>query len=596
MPDRAYLEVFLYVALLAALSEPLGRYIHAVLEARETTRWRGLRAVESSLYRLCRIDSHAEMNWSAYAGGLILFNLLGALFLYSLQRLQAVLPLNPAHLGPVTPDTAFNTAISFASNTSWQGYVPESTVSYVSQIGITTQSFLSGATGISVLMALVRGFSRSESGTVGNVWVDLTRSTLFVLIPLSLLLAALLVGQGSIQNLDRNHVATLINPASYSQPLLDASGHPFLDASGHPLVRTETVAAQILPMGPVASQTAIGLLSGDGGGFFNANSSHPYANPTPLSNFLEMLAILLVPAALCHTFGRIVGDRRQGWAIFAAMAILLTGMSFVTIHAEQAGMLHIKPLGIDQSWSPQQPGGNMEGKEERFGVVDSALFATVTTGGGDGAVDSMHDSYTPIGGLVPMMLMQLGEVVFGGPGSGLYGMLTYALIAAFVASLMIGRAPEYLGKAISAFELKMACLILLAAPLLALIGTAVSVVYAPARASLGNPGAHGFSEVLYAFSSTANNNGSAFAGLAANTLYYNVITGLVMWVGRFIPVAAVMALAGSLAARRRRPPGLAALPTHGPLFIGLLIGTVLLIGALTWLPAIAMGPIAERLQ
>ena len=445
-------------------------------------------------------------------------------------------------------------------------------------------------------MAFVRGFSRSESGTLGNVWVDLSRSTLFVLMPLSLLLSVLLVGQGSIQNLDGNHVVTVINPASYSQAVLDTSGRPLLDAGRHPLIQTKTAAAQILPMGPVASQTAVALLSGDGGGFFNANSAHPYANPTPLSNFLEMLAILLIPAALCHTFGRAVGDRRQGWAIFAAMAILLAGLSLVTIHAEQAGTPLIKPLGIDQSWSHQQPGGNMEGKEERFGVVDSALFATVTTGGGDGAVDSMHDSYTPIGGLVPMMLMQLGEVIFGGPGSGLYGMLTYALIAAFVASLMIGRAPEYLGKTISAFELKMASLVLLSAPLLALIGTAVSVVYAPALASLGNPGAHGFSEILYAFSSTANNNGSAFAGLAANTLYYNVVTALVMWSGRFMPVAAVMALAGSLAAKRRRPPGPGALPTHGVLFVGLLIGTVLLIGALTWLPAIAMGPIAERLQ
>lgn len=593
---RAYAEASLYVVALVTLAAPVGRYIHAVLEERLSMRWGPLWAVESGIYRLCQIDSHVEMGWRAYAGRVILFNVLGALLLYGLQRLQALLPLNPAHLGAVTPDTAFNTAISFASNTSWQSYVPESTVSYLSQLGITAQSFLSGATGIAVLMALVRGFRRVETAMIGNFWVDLTRSTLYILLPVSLLLAVLLVGQGSIQTFGSNRVATLMQSASYNQPMLDASGHPLLEAGGRPPSKTETTTMQVLSMGPVASQTAIGLLSGDGGGFFNANSAHPYANPTPLSNFLEMLAILLIPGALCHTLGRTVGDRRHGWAIFATMAILLAVMSVVTIRAEQAGTPYAKSLGIDHPWSHQQPGGNMEGKEERFGVVDSALFAAVTTGGGDGAVDSMHDSYTPVGGLVPMLLMQLGEVVFGAPGSGLYGMLMYAIIAIFIASLMIGRAPEYLGKTINAFELKMATLVLLVAPLLALIGTAFSVLPGAARASLGNPGAHGFSEVLYAFSSTANNNGSAFAGLSAGTPYYNVITAVAMWLGRFIPLVAVMALAGSLAEKKRRLPGSGTLPTHGLLFIGLLLGTVLLIGALTWLPAIAMGPIAEQLQ
>jgi K+-transporting ATPase ATPase A chain len=419
--------------------------------------------------------------------------------------------------------------------------------------------------------ALQRGVRAVQLRALGNVWADLTRATLYVLLPLALLLSLLLVAQGSIQTLRSNREVPLLEPAA-------------------------TVRTQVLPMGPVASQTAIALLSGDGGGFFNANCAHPFANPTPLSNFIEMIAILLIPAALCHSFGAMVRDRRQGWAIFAAMALLLAAGSLVAIGAERAGTGYAAPLNLDQAAGPEQGGGNMEGKEARFGAASSALFAAVTTGGGDGAVDSMHDSFTPIGGLVPLLLMQLGEVVFGGPGSGLYGMLLYVIVAVFVASLMIGRAPEYLGKAIEAFEVKLASIAILTPPFLALAGTAISVLCPAGRSAVGNPGAHGFAEILYAFSSTANNNGSAFAGLAANSLYYNVMTAIAMWFGRFIPMVAVLGIAGSFAAKRRREPGAGALPTHGVLFVGVLIATVLLVGALTFVPALAMGPVIEQLR
>jgi K+-transporting ATPase ATPase A chain len=570
MSPFAYGQIAVYLAVLAALALPLGAYIYDVMEDAESPLSRLFKPVECAWYRACGIEQDAPMNWRAYTFRLIAFNAVGTLLLYALQRCQGWLPLNPAHLGGVSPDSAFNTAVSFASNTSWQGYAGETTLSYLAQmLGITVQSFLSAATGMAVLMALLRGISRVETGMLGNVWVDLTRATLFVLLPLSCLLTVILIAQGSIQNLRPNGIATLLGPANYHQ---------------------------VLPMGPVASQTAIALLSGDGGGFFNANSAHPYANPTPLSNFLEMIAILLIPAALCHTFGRVVRDRRQGWAMFAAMALVFVVMSVIAIRAEQLGSPSVRATGVDQASSPGQSGGNMEGKETRFGSVSSALFAVVTTSGGDGAVNSMHDSFTPIGGLVPMALMQLGEVIFGGPGSGLYGMLMYAVITVFVASLMIGRAPEYLGKRIEAFELKMASLVILIAPMLVLVETAISVLCAAGRSGPGNPGAHGFSEILYAFSSTANNNGSAFAGLSANTPYYNIMTGIAMWFGRFLPIVAIMAIAGSLAAKKRRVAGQGTLPTYGPLFIGMLLGTVLLIGALAWMPALAMGPVVEELQ
>jgi potassium-transporting ATPase potassium-binding subunit len=444
------------------------------------------------------------------------------------------------------------------------------------------------------LFALIRGFARRGTEALGNLWVDLTRSTLYVLLPLSVLFAAVFIGQGAIQNFTAYGPIQTLQPTIWQQPKLDPQGNPAHDAAGNAVQETHTTQQQLLPMGPVASQESIKLLSGDGGGFFNANSAHPYENPTPLTNFLQMLAILLIPAGLCYTFGVMVGDRRQGWAMLAAMTIMFVAMAAITVHVEQQG----SPLMHDAaqaSGSALQPGGNMEGKETRFGVVQSALYATVTTSGGDGAVNAMHDSLTPLGGLVPMALMQTGEVVFGGPGSGLFSMLVYAMLAVFIAALMIGRAPEYLGKKIDAYEMKMVAIVILVTPFLVLLGTAISVLVPAGLAGIANPGAHGFSEILYAFSSAANNNGSAFAGLSVNTPYYNTMLALAMWFGRFAVIVPVLAIAGSLAPKKRRAPGSGTLPTHGPLFVGLLIGAVVMVASLTYLPALALGPIVEHL-
>jgi potassium-transporting ATPase potassium-binding subunit len=552
------LRGLLFLVALTLASKPLGVYVYRVMEGVPTYAERLLGPVERSIYRWCRVDSRAEMNWKEYFTALLIFNAVGAVFLYLLLRLQAILPLNPAHLGAVSADSAFNTAVSFATNTSWQDYAGETALgNLVQMVGISPQSFLSAATGIAALMALLRGFARIGANTLGNVWVDLTRVTIYLLLPLSALIAVLLISQGAIQTLSANRVVALLDPSTH-------------ELATH---------IQTLPLGPVASQTAIALLSGDGGGFYGANSAHPYANPTALSNFAQMLAILLIPAALCHTFGKAVGDKRQGWAIFAVMLVVFVLMSTIAIQSEQS-----------------HAGGNMEGKETRFGIVDSALFATVTTSGGDGAVNSMHDSFTPIGGLVPMVLMQLGEVIFGGPGSGLYGMLLHAMIAVFIAALMIGRSPEYLGKKIEIFEMKMLAVAVLVTPFLVLVGTAAAVLSVAGRSGASNPGAHGFSQILYAFSSVANNNGSAFAGLAANTAFYNISTAVAMWFGRFVPLLAVLAIAGSLAAKKRRAPGLGTLPTHNLQFMVVLLGTVLVVGSLTYVPALALGPIIESLQ
>jgi potassium-transporting ATPase potassium-binding subunit len=584
-------QLALYLAIMALIAPPVGRYVQRVMAGIETPLARLSRPLERTVYRVCGVDPRAEMTWSAYTLGLVIFNILGVFLFYGIQRAQDWLPLNPSRLVRVTPDGAFNTAVSFTSNTSWQSYAGESTLSYLSQmLGVTAQSFLSGATGIAVLIALLRGFSRVGTRTVGNVWVDLTRATWYVLMPLAIIGSVLLVSQGCLQSLSGGRNALLLEPTLLNSV---AAGRA---AVGRTPISEMTIRAQLLPGGPVASQTAVALLSGDGGGFFNANSAHPFANPTPLSNLLEMIAILLIPAALCHTFGAEVGDQRQGWSLFVAMALVFVSMSAFALGAEEAGNPHLRSLGVDQSAGAAQSGGNMEGKETRFGIVGPALFAVVTTSGGDGAVNSMHDSFMPVGGLVPLALMQLGEVIFGGPGSGLYGMLVYAIAAVFVASLMIGRAPEYLGKQIAAFEMKMVSIALLITPMLVLMGTAISVSCMSGRAGPGNPGAHGFSEILYAFSSAANNNGSAFSGLSANTPYYNVAIGVVMWLGRFVPLLAVMGLAGSLAAKKRRQPGPGTLQTHGLLFIGMLLGTVLLVGALTYVPALAMGPVVEQIE
>ena len=550
---------------------------------------------ERFIYRLCGIDPDQEMDWQHYAWAVLFFSLLGVLVVYALQRLQCYLPTNPQHLGGVSPDSSFNTAISFVTNTDWQGYSGETAMSYLTQmLGLTVQNFFSAATGIAVVMALIRGFARHTAKTIGNFWVDLTRSTLYIFLPLSLVLALVFMGQGVIQNFDGAKEIHTIESTRYQQPKLDARGHVLKDAQGHPVQETTFIKTQTLPMGPVASQEAIKLLGTNGGGFFNANSAHPFENPTPLTNFLQMLAIFIIPAGLCSTFGILVGNKRQGWAIFSAMAIVFVMMAALLIRAEQQGNPLLKSMGIDQTSSAFQAGGNMEGKETRFGIATSALFTAITTAASCGAVNTMHDSLTPLGGLVPLVLIQLGEVIFGGVGSGLYTMLIYAMMAVFIAGLMIGRTPENLGKKIEAYEMKMVSLIILITPLLVLLGTAIAVLAEAGKIGIANPGAHGFSEILYAFSSAANNNGSAFGGLSVNTPFYNVMTAIAMWFGRFGVIVPVLAIAGSLVGKKRLNPGLGTMPTHGSLFISLLMGTVILIGALTYVPALALGPIVEH--
>jgi len=470
-------------------------------------------------------------------------------------------------------------------------------MSYLTQMaGLAVQNFLSAASGIVVAIALIRGFARHSAKTIGNCWVDLTRCTLYILLPLSLGVALLLVSQGVVQNFSAYKDVTTVERLSYQQPKTDAAGNPVKDAAGNLVQETLTTHTQTLPMGPIASQESIKELGTNGGGFFNANSAHPYENPTVLSNVLEMLAILIIPAALTHTFGRMVGDTRQGWAVLAAMVILFVSLLSVSAYNEQRGNPLLPALGVDQAASSIQAGGNMEGKETRFGIAASALFASATTATSCGAVNSLHDSFTPLGGFVPLFQMQLGEVVFGGVGTGLYSMLIFAIVGVFIAGLMIGRTPEYLGKKIEAFEMKMSSIAILVMPFIVLTGTAVAVSVAAGRAGVGNPGTHGFSEILYAFSSAGNNNGSAFAGISANTPFYNVALALTMWLGRFWPIVAVLAVAGSLAAKKRIPVSDGTMPTHGPTFVVLLIGTVLLVGALTFVPALALGPIVEHVM
>ncbi|MGH8512698.1 MAG: potassium-transporting ATPase subunit KdpA, partial [Gammaproteobacteria bacterium] len=543
------------------------------------------------------VDPAKDMRWTEYALAMLLFNLLGAVAVYGLQRLQAYLPLNPQGFAAVTPDSSFNTAVSFATNTNWQGYGGETTMSYLTQmLGLTVQNFLSAATSMAIVVALIRGFARRSANGIGNFWLDMTRSTLYTLLPLSLLLAVALVGQGVVQTFDAYKTVPLLEPVTYEQPTLDAEGKPLTDTSGIPLTETVTAKEQVIAVGPAASQIAIKQLGTNGGGFFNVNSAHPLENATPFSNFLEMLAILLIPAALCYTFGKMVGDTRQGWAILAAMTILFVGLLLPAEHAESKGNPAFAALEVDQTVNEAQAGGNMEGKETRFGIVNSALWATATTAASNGSVNAMHDSFTPLGGLVPMWLMQLGEVVYGGVGSGLYGMLVFAIIAVFVAGLMIGRTPEYLGKKIEAFEMKMAGIAILITPLLVLVGTALAVSLTAGKATIFNPGAHGFSEVLYAFSSAGNNNGSAFAGLGANNPFYNTALGIAMLLARYWLAVPVLAIAGSLAAKKLVPSGLGTLPTHTPLFVVLVIGVVAIVAALTFLPVLALGPIVEQLK
>ncbi|MBZ0160137.1 MAG: potassium-transporting ATPase subunit KdpA [bacterium] len=596
MTANGYAQLGLYMVVLLALAKPLGAYMARVYEGRPFGLDRLLGPLERWIYRLSGIRADEEMRWQTYAGAMLLFNLTGVLMVYALQRMQGLLPLNPQSLGPVSPDSAFNTAVSFATNTNWQGYGGETTMSHLTQmLGLTVQNFLSAATGMAVLVAFIRGLARRSAQTIGSFWVDLTRTTLYILLPLSLVLALALVSQGVVQTFGPYAKASVVQPTTYDEPVTDKDGKPVLDEKGRPATKKARLMEQVIARGPVASQVAIKQLGTNGGGFFNVNSAHPYENPTPLSNFLELLAILLIPAALCHTFGVMVKDTRQGWAILAAMTIMFVGLLALCVGAEQGGNPLLTGLGIDQHAGELQAGGNMEGKEVRFGIVNSALWATATTAASNGSVNAMHDSFTPLGGLVPIWLIQLGEVVYGGGGSGLYGMLVFAIIAVFVAGLMVGRTPEYLGKKIEAYEMKMASLVILIPPALVLLGTAVAVVTSGGKAGISNPGPHGFSEILYAFSSAGNNNGSAFAGLGANTPFYNISLGVAMFFARYWLAIPTLAIAGSLAGKKPVPPGAGTLPTHTPLFVVLLISVVVIVGALTFFPALALGPIVEHL-
>jgi potassium-transporting ATPase potassium-binding subunit len=588
---NGWLQLLVYLVVLIALAKPLGIYMARVYEGR--TSW--LAPVERVIYGLAGTDARHEMGWKAYALAMLVFNLVGLLAVYALQRLQAVLPLNPQALSAVSPDSSFNTAVSFATNTNWQGYGGESSMSYLTQmLALTVQNFVSAAAGMACLVALIRGFARRTATTIGNFWVDLTRTVLYIMLPLSLLVAVVLVSQGVVQTLSAYPKAAVLQPVQYDDPMLDKDGKPVLDEKGQPKTRKARLTEQVVAVGPAASQIAIKQLGTNGGGFFNVNSAHPFENATPLSNFIEMLSILAIPAALCYTFGVMVGDRRQGWAVLAAMTVILVPLLVVCAVAEQRGAT-LAQQGVDHTASELQAGGNMEGKEVRFGIANSALWATATTAASNGSVNAMHDSFTPLGGLVPMWMIQLGEVAYGGVGSGLYGMLMFAIVAVFVAGLMVGRTPEYLGKKIEAYEMKMSSLVVLIPPALVLIGTAVGVVTTAGKAGMANPGIHGLSEVLYAFSSASNNNGSAFAGLSANTPFYNTALGLAMLFGRYWLAVPVLAIAGSLAAKKTVPAGSGTLPTHTPLFVVLLVGVVILVGALTFVPALALGPIVEHL-
>lgn len=572
MTSMAIFKVGLYLAALGLCIRPLGLFMAGIYEGRVPRLLVFLRPVERLIYRSARVDPNGEMSWRQYAASLLSFSFLGVVIVYALQRLQGVLPLNPEGLTAVSPDSAFNTAVSFGTNTNWQGYGGETTMSYLTQaVALTVQNFVSAAAGMAVLVALIRGFTRRAASTIGNFWVDLTRSVVYILLPLSLVLALVLASQGVVQTFSAYREVALLEPAQAPD------GSP--------------TTTQKLAVGPAASQVAIKQLGTNGGGFFNVNSAHPLENPTPLSNFLQVLAILLIPAALCSTFGEMVGDRRQGWAVLAAMSIVFVALLALTVVSEGRGNPALKSLGVDQTAS-----GNMEGKEARFGAADSALWAVATTAASNGSVNAMHDSFTPLGGLAAMWLVQLGEVIFGGVGSGLYGMLAFVLVAVFISGLMVGRTPEYLGKKIGAFEMKMASLVILLPCAMVLVGTAVAVMTPRGRAGASNPGPHGFSEILYAFSSASNNNGSAFAGLGANTPFYNGLLGLAMLIGRFGVMIPILAIAGSLAAKKSVPAGPGTLPTHTPLFVFLLMAVVIVVGALSFFPALALGPIVEHLM
>ncbi len=594
----SWLQLIFYMVVLIALAKPIGTFMARVYQGERTFLDPVMRPVEKLIYRLCGVNPEEEMNWKVYAIAVMLLNVLGLFVVYALQRLQGFLPLNPQGFGAVSPDSSWNTAVSFATNTNWQGYGGETTMSYLTQmLALTTQNFLSAATGMAIVIAMIRGISRHTAKTIGNYWVDLTRTVLYILLPMAFVLALVLVSQGVVQTFSQYQSADLLQPTSYQQPQIETNGNPVKDASGNPVMATVQQTKQVLAVGPAASQIAIKQLGTNGGGFFNANSAHPFENPDPLSNFLEMLSILLIPAALCYTFGKMVGDARQGWAILTAMTIIFVVLLSMTVWAEQTGNPAIASLGVDIKQSSINPGGNMEGKEVRFGVANSALWATATTAASNGSVDEMHDSNMPLGGLVPLWLLHLGEIIYGGVGSGLYGMLAFVIVAVFVAGLMVGRTPEYLGKKIEAYEMKMASLILLIPVFTALVGTAIGVMTAAGKVGVLNPGPHGYTEILYAFSSATANNGSAFAGLNVNTPFYNTALGVIMFFARYWLAIPALAIGGSLALKKKVPTaGAGTLSTHTPLFIFWLIAVVIIVGALGFLPALALGPIVEHLM
>ena len=593
----SWFQLILYMVVLIALAKPLGTFMARVYQGERTFLDPVFGPVERLIYRLCGVRPDEEMNWKVYAIAVMLFNVLGLLVVYALQRLQGFLPLNPQGFGAVSPDSSFNTAVSFATNTNWQGYGGETTMSYLTQmLALTVQNFVSAATGMAVLVAMIRGIARHTSKTIGNFWTDLTRTVLYILLPLAIVEALLLVSQGVVQTFGQYQTVSLLQPTSYQQPKTDASGNAVKDTAGNPVMVTIPLTNQVLAVGPAASQIAIKQLGTNGGGFFNVNSAHPYENPTPLSNFVEMLSILLIPAGLVYTFGKMVGDTRQGWAILAAMTIIFVALLLGTAWSETTGNPAIAALGVDTRQSATNPGGNMEGKEVRFGVANSILWDTATTAASNGSVNSMLDSNLPLGGMIPMWELHLGEVIYGGVGSGLYGMLAFVIVGVFVAGLMVGRTPEYLGKKIESYEMKMASLLLLIPVFTALVGTAIGVLAPAGQATVYNPGPHGFTEILYAFSSATANNGSAFAGLGVNTPFYNTALGITMFFARYWLAIPALAIGGSLGLKKKVPAGAGTLATHTPLFVVWLIAVVIIVGALGFLPVLALGPIVEHLM
>jgi K+-transporting ATPase ATPase A chain len=576
---QGYAQIAATLVVLVASVKPLGAYMARVFEGERTVLERSLGWLERLVYRLCGVpaeEEKREMRWTTYAGAMLLFNVTGVVALYALQRLQASLPLNPDGMGPVSPDQSWNTAISFVTNTNWQSYGGETTMSYLTQmLGLAVQNFVCAASGMAVMVALIRGISRKTTSTLGNFWVDLTRGTLYILLPLSVVLALIFVSQGVVQTFSAAHHVALL------QATRDAAG--------------QTVTDQVIAVGPVASQEAIKQLGTNGGGFFNVNAAHPLENPTPISNFFQIYGLMVIPAALTHTFGKMVKDTRQGWAVLAAMFTVFLPLLWLCVAREQGGNAALASLHVDQLASAAQAGGNMEGKEVRFGISATGLYATATTAVSCGAVDGMHDSFTPLGGFVPLFLIQLGEIIFGGVGAGMYGMLMFAIVAVFVSGLMVGRTPEYIGKKIEAKEMKMASLAILVPAASILVFTAIGVATEAGRKGVANPGPHGFSEILYAYSSATGNNGSAFGGISANTPFYNTTLGLAMYFGRFFIKVPVLALAGALGAKKVVPASAGTLPTHTPLFVAMLVGVILIVGALTFIPALALGPFVEQL-